>query len=680
MQFRWSHFAFLGCVVLLASSSVEASESSADCDSQLRSIGLLGRMRDGIALRVFSRSLPEVLSQASTLPEDQVILYPLRLWKFGADRHIILANKKAFLITPHAQAEKRAYGWYQFVELEVIDRQVVMKGRTTFNLGSISPIIRSPLGRYTGWRFQLDDNLRVWVRDTLNQESGEFDSELPELYKMKKIQRAPKFHSFRAIAARVALAALLISPFPFGSTSGLTGKMIPPILSPVHQMMAEDLYAAMQSPGVWMALKERALVDGKTLPPEGFGISGYGQLNQLEILELWAQAKSAQNFISDEARKKEWFGKLSAAVEEALLFQTESVSIDLLDEIVPQYKLGASKAASEISMIRILELAPALDTQGKYWSGVLDLIPDNSKWLAWNRNPQTAPFYDPAVEIVFDSFPVDAEARDRAREIFDDLRKGDFVADADLARLSLLKEVLKRESISINETLRVLKALGEYRIPESETSLNEMYEKRMLIPVLKEAYGGDEQKVSSTLVDMDLMDIVILNQKGGFRHTLDRISESLPEDQYLRFLKDFASSAPGIVSSRARAFYADGTYDWLEKKLDNLQSDADFFDRLIGLIAKMAAHPDRYPTGALRDLENLIALTNSPQELERRVTLLIQSLDQVHQRDSLLIYQGIADGLPSTVFARDPEGLDLARQLKSRIMQAIERKQQSLQP
>jgi len=679
MQFRWLKSGFLCCFVFLAS-SLGASERSADCDSQIKSMGMLERLRDGIALRVFSRSLPEVLSQAALLPEDQVILYPLRLWKFGADRHIILANKKAFLITPHSHSEKRAYGWYQFVELEVIDRQIVMKGKTTFSLGAVSPIIRSPLGRYTGWRFQLDENLKVWVRDTLNQESGEFDSELPELYKMKKLQRAPKFHSFRAMAARVALAALLISPFPFGSTSGLTGKMIPPILSPVHQMMAEDLYSAMQSPGVWMALKERALADGKTLPPESFGISGYGQLNQLEILELWVQAKSAQRFISDEARKKEWFLKLASAVEEALLFETESVSIDLLNEIVPQYKFGNSKPTSELSMIRILELAPALDTQGKYWSGILDLIPDNSKWLAWNRNPQTAPFYDPAVELVFEAFPVDAESRDRARDIFEDLRKGDFAADADLARLSLLKEVLKREDLSINETLRILKALGEYRIPESESALNEMYERRILIPVLKEAFGGDEQKVSSTLVDMDLMDIIILNQKGSFRQTLDRIAESLPEDQYLRFLKDFASSAPGIVSARVRAFYADGTYDWLEKKLAALQEDSDFFDRLIALISKMASDPSRYPSGTLRDLENLIGLTSSPQELERRVALLIQNLDQVSRRDSLPVYQGIAEGLPSTAFARDPEGLDLARQLKSRIIQVVEEKQKTLEP
>ncbi len=652
------------------------------CESQIKQLGLIGKLKAKVENLVFSKSLPDIIASADQLPENEVVIYPLSLAGLGPDRNIVLANKKAYLITPHAHPDRRisAYPLYQYAELEVIDSQLIMKGKTNLKLGSILPYVRSILGRYKGYRFELTDNSKIWFQQTLTEDSGEFPlgENFMKVFDMKLVGRAPKFHTFKAFAARVILLGLILSPVPLGHTSGLTGRLISPALGPVHQWAASDFNQAFLTPGVWEAISERALLDGQSIPPREFGMSGLGQLSQLELARIWYQIHAAESFRDDEAKKAEWYRKLSLALDEARSSKSNFVSRDLLDDIVPSVSWEKAAQGQDLAIDRLLEIATAMDTKASFMPSILAAIPDNSVWLSKNTNPTTMPFFDPSIEKIIENSPFSDDVRTKSLEQYRQERRGDYEADLSLSRLIILKQILKVDTLSINDVLTTVQYLEEFALPEDNQELMTAYEDKILIPAIKEAYTGDKEKVQLVLSSGGLVELVLLNQKGELKKTVDRISQSLPPEAFLQFIQDLAYHGPSILAARLDAFEGDGRYDWLKKRLSDFEVDRQLFDQLIDqtLLALDQANGSRFT--ATRALTEVTGFTSSPLELQRRlekVQLHIQSLPDETSPEVFEAYQKFVESLTETRVARTPEGLDFVRLQRERLFQLIKSRQ-----
>jgi hypothetical protein len=657
---------------LAASSEVEP------CSTHLTELGLAGRIKTRIENWVFSKSLPDIIASADKLPENEVVIYPLRLAGLGPDRNIVLANKKAYIITPHAHPDRRisAYPLYQYAELEVIDHQLVMKGKTTLKLGSILPYIRSALGRYKGYRFELTANSKIWFEQTLSAEAGEFPlgETFMKTFDMKLIGRAPKFHTFKAIAARVILLGLILSPVPLGNTSSLTGRLVPPILSPIHQWAANDFNQAISTPGIWETISERALIDGQPIPPNEFGIAGMGQLSQIELARIWYQIHAAENFRNDETKKAQWYRKLSLALDEARTSQSNFVSRELLDDIVPSSVWGKASTSKDLAIDRLLDIATAMDTKASFMPSILASIPGNSIWLSKNTNPTTMPYFDPSIEKIIESSPFSEPVKTAALKLYREQRRGDYESDLSLSRIIILQQLLKSDSLPINEVLTAIAYLEEFSLPENDQTLMAQYEEKILIPAIQEAYTGDQEKVRLVLSSGGLVELVLLNQRGPLKNTIDRISKALPPEAFLQFMQDLAYHGPSLISARMDAFEGDGRYDWLKKRLADFEVDQTLFDQLIEQTLSSLDRGTESRLTSTRALNEIVGFTSSPLELQRRlekVQLHIQSLPNGTSQEVFEAYLKFAESLTESRVARTPEGLDFVRLQKQRLTQLL---------
>jgi hypothetical protein len=670
--------------ILIASfSPIAALKAGEPCQDNLKAVGVIGKFKAALENRVFSKSLPDIIASADQLPDNEVVIYPLRIAGLGLDRNIVLANKKAYLITPHAHPDRRisAYPLYQYAELEVIDSQLIMKGKTTLKLGSILPYVRSLLGRYKGYRFELTANSKIWFQQTLSAEAGEFPlgETFMKTFDMKLMGRAPKFHTFKAFAARVILLGLIFSPVPLGHTSSLTGRLISPVFGPIHQWAANDFNAAFSTPGIWEAISERALLDGRSIPPSEFGISGLGQFSTLELGQIWFQIHAAESFRNDETKKAQWYRRLIIALDEARASESNFVSRDLLDDIVPASSWVKTSSTQDLAIDRLLDIATAMDTKASFMPNILASIPSNSIWLSKNTNPATMPFFDPSIEKIIENSPFPETVTAAALKKYRETRRGDYETDLNLGRLIILQELLKSDSLPINEVLTAIDYLEEFALPEDNQTLMTSYEEKILIPAIKEAYTGDQEKVRLVLSSGGLVELVLLNQRGPLKNTVDRISKTLPPEAFLQFMQDLAYHGPSLISARMDAFEGDGRYDWLKKRLSDFEVDQELFDQLIDQTLSAIDRNTESRSTATRALNEIVGFTSSPLELQRRlekIQLHLQALPNDTPKDVFEAYHKFAESLTESRVARTPEGLDFVRLQKQRLTQLIQARSQ----
>jgi hypothetical protein len=679
---RALHISFL-CILIAALSPMAGATAGEPCQNHLKEVGIFGRLKATLENLVFSKSLPDIIASADQLPENEVVIYPLSMAGFGPDRNIVLANKKAYLITPHAHPDRRisAYPLYQYAELEVIDSQLIMRGKTTLKLGSILPYVRSVLGRYKGYRFELTANSKIWFEQTLSAEAGEFPlgETFMKTFDMKLMGRAPKFHTFKALAARVILLGMILSPVPLGHTSSLTGGLISPVLGPIHQWAANDFNSAFSTPGIWEAISERALLDGQPTPPSEFGISGLGQLSTLELGRIWLQIHAAGSFRNDETKKAQWYRKLSIALDEARTSESNFVSRDLLDDIIPSSNWAKNSSRQDLAIDRLLDIATAMDTKASFMPNILASIPSNSIWLSKNTNPTTMPFFDPSIDKMIEDSPFPETVKAAALKKYRETRRGDFETDLSLSRLIILQELLKSDSLPINEVLTAIAYLEEFSVPEDNQTLMTSYQEKILIPAIKEAYTGDQEKVRLVLSSGGLVELVLLNQRGPLKNTVDRISKALPPEAFLQFMQDLAYHGPSLISARLDAFEGDRRYDWLKKRLADFEIDQTLFDQLIDQTLSALDRGAESRSTATRALNEIVGFTSSPLELQRRIEkiqLHLQSLPNDTPREVLEAYQKFAESLTESRVARTPEGLDFVRLQKQRLTQLIQARSQ----